>query len=71
MFVKNQKKVLNAWTMYDWANSVHNLVITTVVFPMYFLATTSEKDANGKVVNDIVDFFGIQIQNSITKNCLS
>ncbi len=65
MFEKNQKKVLNAWTMYDWANSVHNLVITTVVFPMYFLATTSEKDANGKVVNDMIDFFGIQIQNSV------
>jgi len=65
MFEKNQKKVLNAWTMYDWANSVHNLVITTVIFPMYFLATTSEKDANGNVINDIVDFFGIQIQNSV------
>lgn len=65
MFEKNQKKVLNAWTMYDWANSVHNLVITTVVFPMYFLATTSEKDVNGKVINDMVDFFGIQIQNSV------
>lgn len=65
MFEKNQKKVLNAWTMYDWANSVHNLVITTVIFPMYFLATTSVKDANGKVLNDIVDFFGLKIQNSV------
>ncbi len=65
MFEKNQKKVLNAWTMYDWANSVHNLVITTVVFPMYFLATTSVKDANGKIINDIVDFFGFKVQNSV------
>jgi MFS transporter, UMF1 family len=65
MFEKNQKKVLNAWTMYDWANSVHNLVITTVVFPMYFLATTSVKDADGKVINDIVDFFGFKVQNSV------
>jgi UMF1 family MFS transporter len=65
MFEKNQKKVLNAWTMYDWANSVHNLVITTVVFPMYFLSTTSVKDTNGKVINDTVDFFGIHIQNSV------
>ena len=65
MFEKNQKKVMNAWTMYDWANSVHNLVITTVVFPMYFLATTSVKDANGKVINDIVDFFGLKVQNSV------
>lgn len=65
MFEKNQKKVMNAWTMYDWANSVHNLVITTVVFPMYFLATTSVKDADGKVINDIVDFFGFKVQNSV------
>ena len=65
MFEKNQKKVLNAWTMYDWANSVHNLVITTVVFPMYFLATTSVKDTDGKVINDIVDFFGYKVQNSV------
>lgn len=65
MFEKNQKKVLNAWTMYDWANSVHNLVITTVVFPMYFLATTSVKDADGKIINDIVDFFGLKVQNSV------
>lgn len=65
MFQKNQKKVLTAWTMYDWANSVHNLVIITVVFPMYFLATTTVKDADGKVVNDIVNFFGFQVKNSV------
>jgi len=65
MFQKNQKKVLNAWTMYDWANSVHNLVIITVVFPMYFLATTSTKDADGNVLNDVVNFFGFQVQNSV------
>lgn len=65
MFQKNQKKVLNAWTMYDWANSVHNLVIITVVFPMYFLATTSTKDADGNVIDDIVNFFGFHVQNSV------
>lgn len=65
MFQKNQKKVLTAWTMYDWANSVHNLVIITVVFPMYFLATTTVKDADGKVLNDIVNFFGFNVKNSV------
>lgn len=65
MFQKNQKKVLNAWTMYDWANSVHNLVIITVVFPMYFLATTSTKDAQGNIINDVVNFFGFHVQNSV------
>ncbi|GAB3503225.1 MFS transporter [Emticicia fontis] len=65
MFQKNQKKVLTAWTMYDWANSVHNLVIITVVFPMYFLATTTLKDARGKVMDDVVNFFGFHVQNSV------
>lgn len=65
MFQKNQKKVLTAWTMYDWANSVHNLVIITVVFPMYFLATTTEKDAQGNIINDVVNFFGFHVQNSV------
>ena len=34
------KKVVNAWAMYDWANSVYNLVITTTFFPIYFIAVT-------------------------------
>ena len=35
------KKVVNAWAMYDWANSVYNLVITTTFFPIYFTAVTA------------------------------
>ncbi len=35
------KKVVNAWSMYDWANSVYNLVITTTFFPAYYAAVTS------------------------------
>ena len=34
------KKVINAWAMYDWANSTYNLVITTTFFPIYFTAIT-------------------------------
>lgn len=43
--VKNDKKVINAWCMYDWANSVYSLTITTAVFPMYYYAVTGGKDA--------------------------
>ena len=60
MFEKNQKKVLNAWCMYDWANSVHNLVITTVVFTMYFLSTAVNEDGG-----DVISFFGLSITNSV------
>jgi MFS transporter, UMF1 family len=33
-------KIIRAWCMYDWANSVYNLVITTTFFPIYFSAIT-------------------------------
>lgn len=36
MLQKDQPKVLNAWAMYDWANSVYNLVITSTIFPLYY-----------------------------------
>jgi UMF1 family MFS transporter len=35
------KKVITGWAMYDWANSVYNLVITTTFFPAYYAAVTS------------------------------
>lgn len=35
------KKVINGWAMYDWANSVYNLVITTTFFPAYYAIVTS------------------------------
>ena len=34
------KKIVNGWAMYDWANSVYNLVITTTFFPAYYAAVT-------------------------------
>jgi MFS transporter, UMF1 family len=35
------KKVINGWAMFDWANSVYNLVITTTFFPAYYAVVTS------------------------------
>ncbi len=35
------KKVINGWAMYDWANSVYSLVITSTIFPAYYEAVTS------------------------------
>lgn len=34
------KKLINAWAFYDWANSVYSLVIGTAVFPLYYSAVT-------------------------------
>lgn len=38
------KKVINGWAMYDWANSVYNLVITTTFFPAYYAAVTGTEN---------------------------
>jgi len=53
------KKVINGWAMYDWANSVYNLVITTTFFPIYFIAV-----ARNEKHSDTVTFLGNQFVNS-------
>ncbi len=55
----NNKKEVQAWCMYDWANSVYNLVITTTFFPIYFLGVT--KSTFGE---DTVPFLGRTFKNS-------
>ncbi|TVZ55139.1 UMF1 family MFS transporter [Lutibacter sp. Hel_I_33_5] len=37
------KKLINGWAFYDWANSVYSLVISTAIFPLYFSAITEGK----------------------------
>jgi UMF1 family MFS transporter len=36
------KKVINSWTMYDWANSVYSLVISSTIFPAFYEAVTGD-----------------------------
>jgi UMF1 family MFS transporter len=43
------KKVITGWAMYDWANSVYNLVITTTFFPIYYTEMTKGEPFNGQV----------------------
>ena len=38
------KKIQFRWAMYDWACSAYNLVITSTIFPSYFIAITSIDD---------------------------
>ena len=42
--MNHPKKVKTAWAMYDWANSVYSLVITTAIFPIFYNALTSERN---------------------------
>jgi len=55
----DQPAVIRSWCMYDWANSVYNLVITTTFFPIYFLGVT--RAAYGE---DTVPFLGRIFKNS-------
>jgi len=36
LLTKGNRKLLNAWAFYDWANSVYALVIASAVFPLYY-----------------------------------
>ncbi|MEO6550903.1 MAG: MFS transporter [Ferruginibacter sp.] len=61
------KKVVNGWAMYDWANSVYNLVITTTFFPIYFSAVARDEKNS-----DIVTFLGKKfINSSLYDYCLA
>ncbi len=48
-------KTVNAWCSYDIANSVYKLLITTVLFPIYYNAVTSET----------LTFFGGTLKNTV------
>ena len=53
---KGDKKLINAWAFYDWANSVYSLVISTAVFPIYYSGIT-ESFAN---IEGKITFLGTQ-----------
>ncbi len=56
---QRDSKTVRAWYMFDWANSVYNLVITTTFFPIYFAGVTAS--AYGE---DNVPFLGRTFKNS-------
>lgn len=60
MLEKNNKKLINAWASFDWANSVYNLIVTTAIFPIYYLTVTQEVFGGEEV-----QFFNLTIKNSV------
>jgi UMF1 family MFS transporter len=56
--VKNDKKTINAWAMYDWANSVYALVITSAIFPAYYNSMTTTESGSR------IQVFGFEIENT-------
>lgn len=71
---KGDKRIIRGWVMYDWANSVYNLVISSAIFPIFYdtVTTNQFKSEHGysmtedlpKDVNVTVDFFGWEVSNS-------
>ncbi|MDR0802075.1 MFS transporter [Fluviicola sp.] len=77
---RGDKKIIRGWVMYDWANSVYNLVISSAIFPIFYDTVTtkqylSEKNPAkpwdeldpsqlGKGEEVLVDFMGMHIPNS-------
>lgn len=77
--VKGDKKVIKGWVMYDWANSVYNLVISSAIFPIFYDTVTTKQykvahhnvkwedaDKFKLAANEVitVDFFGWEVSNS-------
>ena len=57
------RKVINAWCMYDWANSAYNLVITSTIFPAYYEAIT-----RNQLTDNEVEFLGRKFVNTALYN---
>ncbi len=58
---KNDKKTIRAWTLYDWANSVFPLVITSAIFPVFYETVTAKvADADG-----LINYYGMHLKNDV------
>ena len=60
---KDNPRIIKAWTLYDWANSVFPLVITSAIFPNFYDAVTATKSESGEIVGHTVQFFGHSFEN--------
>jgi len=55
---KGDPKVVNAWVMYDWSNSVYQLTIASAIFPIYYNTVTRHG------TDFMVSFFGFKVVNT-------
>src|SRR5574343_1140771 len=78
---KGNKKIIRGWVMYDWANSVYNLVISSAIFPIFYDIQTKQSYASAKGYLDsagkvdisqikegeavMVKFFGVELSSSV------
>ncbi len=77
---KGDKRTIKGWVMYDWANSVYNLVISSAIFPIFYDSVTTKlykvehhnvawekADEFQLGANEVVtvNFFGWEVSNSV------
>lgn len=69
--IKGDKRIIKGWILYDWANSVYNLVISSAIFPIFYSNITEnhylktvgrDKLMEGEKVK--VNFFDIDLYSS-------
>ena len=73
MIQKGDKKIIRGWVMYDWSNSVYNLVISSSIFPIFYETQTRMvyAERNGLNAKDVdpnsvtVDFLGMHVSPSV------
>src|SRR5580692_2139352 len=63
MTEKNNKKTIWAWCMFDWANQSYNMVITSTIFPAYYVFYTTFQNSSPN--HDKVTFFGHEFVNTV------
>lgn len=51
----NDKRTINGWAFFDWANSAYALTIAVAIFPSYY---------NGVTKGEIYNIFGIELTNT-------
>jgi MFS transporter, UMF1 family len=51
---QGDRRVIRGWTMYDWANSVYSLTITSAIFPLFYVGIT---EPEGRDV--VLERFGV------------
>lgn len=54
VILKDDRKTINGWAMYDWANSVYSLVISSSIFPIFY----------ENITGDEVQLFGRTFKNT-------
>lgn len=57
--MKGDKRTIQGWVMYDWANSVYQLTIASAIFPIYYNTITRNGD------DFTVSFFGLPVINTV------